>query len=405
MRKLIESPYVKEENHRFYIITQWAYVIGFFGHAAGIIQFKELGISEMVYFNIFYSVPCFAAAFFLNRSGRHNAAFTLAFLELLFHQVLSTYFMSWEAGAHFWLIYLAALCFFNPSWKTPLQYGLLAIILLSYVYMYFSFQEGIYLINERGLSTLNITNALITLTIISLLVNYYSRATRKAENKLKDEKAMTSSMLDKVGALFGQQVSEEIAQELISSEFEFESKQLEVSVMFLDIRDFTRFADTNEPNEVAGFQNAVFSELIQIVKENKGVVLQILGDGIMAVFGAPVINEDHAENAVNAGKKMVDRIQELGREGVIPPIRVGIGINSGKVIAGNLGNESRRFYSLTGKNVIIAARIEQLNKIYGSQMLISGMTYDELKLKPEVEEIGMIELRGIVDKVRIFNVL
>ncbi|MEM7105219.1 MAG: adenylate/guanylate cyclase domain-containing protein [Bacteroidota bacterium] len=402
--KIIQSAHVNEENKRFYVITHWAYIIGFFGHILAYFNFNMLGIDEMAFINLVYSIPSFAIAFFINRSGRHNLAFFIAFLELLAHQVLSTYYLGWAFGAHFWLIYLAGLSFFNHAWKTWFQLCLLALVLVSYVYIFNNFQTGTYELEQEVLISSSLGSALVTITIISLLINYYSKAAMRAEKTLKKEKEKTTIMLKKVEALFGQQVSQEIAEELISSDFNLDSKQYDVSIMFLDIRDFTLFADSHEPSEVALFQNTVFSNLIEIVKKHQGIVLQILGDGIMAVFGAPKILENHAQCAVNAGYEMIHKVTELGEQGVIPVIKVGIGINSGKVIAGNVGNQSRRFYSLTGKHVIIAARVEQLNKKHQSQFLVSANTYNALSKKPEFEkDLGKVPLKGIEEEVGVFK--
>ncbi len=201
-----------------------------------------------------------------------------------------------------------------------------------------------------------------------------------------------------------QQVSEEVAHELIQSPSDIDSKTYDLTIMFVDIRDFTVFADSREPAEVARFQNIVFGELIEIVRAHHGIVLQILGDGIMAVFGAPVVSTDHADNAITAGYQMVQRVQELGEAGTIPPIKIGIGLNAGTVIAGNVGNASRRFYPLIGKNVIIAARIEQLNKDFDSQFLVSESVYRAQQgLELAVEDLGDVTLKGIEQPVGVYK--
>ena len=143
-------------------------------------------------------------------------------------------------------------------------------------------------------------------------------------------------MLFKIEALFGQQISHEIAQQLISSEEEIKATNFDVTIMFLDIRDFTVFADSRKPSEVAEFQNIVFSDLIEIILKNHGIVLQLLGDGLMAVFGAPVTNPQHANEAVKSGFEILERIDQLSESGKIPTIRIGIGLNSGNIIAGNI---------------------------------------------------------------------
>ncbi|MDW3192988.1 MAG: adenylate/guanylate cyclase domain-containing protein [Cytophagales bacterium] len=401
--RLFQSPHVRPSNHRFYIITQWAYLIGFCGHIMAYFMFEQMGIIEMVRVNMFFSIPTFLIAFLLNRKGHHNTAFALAFMELWLHQILSTYYGGWDIGAHFWLIYLCGLVFFNPAWKNHVQITLMLFVLASYVLMFYWFKNGIYNLEANLLESNSLSSALICMIIISLLINYYSRAANKAELLLTKEKDKTTQMLDRVESLFGQQVSSEIARELISGAVDFGSKHYEVSILFMDIRDFTVFADSNDPSQVASFQNTVFSEIIDIVRENEGVVLQILGDGIMAVFGAPNVYRDHASKAVNSGLQIVQRTSELGRSGKIPKIRVGIGIHSGQVIAGNVGNASRNFYSLTGKNVIIAARIEQLNKVHQSQLLISSATYEALDAKPEAHDLGLTSLKGIGDEIRIYK--
>jgi len=138
---------------------------------------------------------------------------------------------------------------------------------------------------------------------------------------IKFERSRSYSLLQKIKTLFGQHVSTEVANELISrNKLGSESKSYDATVMFLDIRDFTLFADSKPAIEVAAFQNIVFGEYINIVRENKGIVLQILGDGILAVFGAPIETLNHPHDAVNAGFKMIDKTKELSKEGIIPEI-------------------------------------------------------------------------------------
>jgi class 3 adenylate cyclase len=208
----------------------------------------------------------------------------------------------------------------------------------------------------------------------------------------------------KIETLFGQQVSKEIASELIKTSGELDNKLCKVTVMFLDIRDFTSFADSRIPIEVASFQNIVFSELIDIINTNRGIINQFLGDGIMATFGAPVHTDSHITDAIEAGYTMLKRVKQLGEEGKIPVIRMGIGIHTGRVLAGNIGNEYRKEYSITGSTVIIASRIEQLNKVFGSQFLISEDIYKEIKdLGYKATYINEVELKGVKNPQKIYK--
>jgi class 3 adenylate cyclase len=213
--------------------------------------------------------------------------------------------------------------------------------------------------------------------------------------------------MNKLQALFGQHVSKEVAEELIAKNpQDAGSKFLDVTVLFADIRDFTVFAESRAPKEVGNFQNLVFGEFINIVRENKGIVLQALGDGIMAVFGAPVENETHPENAITAGHAMLTKVNDLMNLGEIPETRLGIGLHSGKVIAGEVGNEIRKFYSLSGSNVIIAARIESMNKEFDSQFLVSQSVCDRINQDGiNWSYKGEHKLKGISKPVGIYQLV
>ncbi len=203
--------------------------------------------------------------------------------------------------------------------------------------------------------------------------------------------------------LFGQQVSKEVVEELISKGEEFRSKKCHVTVMFMDIRDFTKFADANTPEEVASFQTTVFSELVDIVRKHQGIVNQMLGDGIMAIFGAPVETPNHQRDSLLASFEILETIELLGKSGKIPQIRAGIGLHSGLVVAGNVGNKIRQQYSITGTTVNMAARIEQLNKPFASELLISETVFPYLPEGMPSESLGKVELRGIEEPIEIFK--
>ncbi len=219
------------------------------------------------------------------------------------------------------------------------------------------------------------------------------------------ERGRANILLQKIKTLFGRHVSSEVANELIlNDEMESNSKSYEVTIMFMDIRDFTLIADSKRPNEVATFQNILFSEYINLVRENKGIVLQILGDGILAVFGAPIATPNHPLDAVKAGFSMLHKTKQLSESGQVPKIIIGIGLHTGKVIAGEIGNEHRKSYSITGSNVIIASRIEQLNKKLNSQFLVSETVYDRIKMNGYDNTFqGNHELKGIAKEMGIYQ--
>ena len=157
--------------------------------------------------------------------------------------------------------------------------------------------------------------------------------------------------------LFGQQVSGPVAQALLKDSSMI--KRDVVSILFLDIRRYSSFAEKKSPEEVITFQNNFFNPLLDVVNKNNGIVNQILGDGLMATFGAPIANPKHAQEAFDTAMQIFEEITTQLHLNKIPDINVGIGIHSGEVVMGNIGNDLRKQFSISGNTVNVAARIEQ----------------------------------------------
>ena len=132
--------------------------------------------------------------------------------------------------------------------------------------------------------------------------------------------------------VFGQQVSQEIVDEFMNNNLRITSSKREATIMFLDIRDFSNFCEGKTPEEINKYQNEVLSFMIDIVKQYWGIVNQILGDGFMATFGAPVEDKNHTNNAVNAAGEIIRQLNFKNEEGKIEKTKVGIGIHCGEVI-------------------------------------------------------------------------
>lgn len=211
---------------------------------------------------------------------------------------------------------------------------------------------------------------------------------------------------NEIESLLGQQLSQGVANELIQHRNDKIGQKVTGSIMFLDIRNFTALADHQSPEETIEFQNAIFDPLIRIIEKNNGIIHQILGDGFMASFGVAVKNSNHVPDAYSAGIQIIEAINHLrtGENG--DKTRVGIGLHCGEVITGNIGNEIRKQFSLAGKNVIIASRIEQLNKQFDSQFLVSKPVADMLSKQQEVlTKLGQVKVKGIDDKLEILQVI
>jgi adenylate cyclase len=149
------------------------------------------------------------------------------------------------------------------------------------------------------------------------------------------------------------------------------SEKRNVCVMFLDIRNFTSFAEQRAPEEVVSYLESLFEFMIEIVNRHHGVINKFLGDGFMAVFGAPLSDGDDCLHAIAAAQEILTRVDLEVTHGNVLPTRVGIGLHAGEAVTGSIGTALRREYAVIGDVVNLASRIEQLNKQFGSQFLIS----------------------------------
>lgn len=208
---------------------------------------------------------------------------------------------------------------------------------------------------------------------------------------------------NEIEMLFGQQVSKTVVDTLIANNFSSDKRI--VSILFMDIRNFSRSVENMDPQDVIKFQNVIFSPVIRIISNYKGITNQIMGDGLMATFGAPEKDENHAENALQAGLAILKKMNELSSKGAIPVTRVGLGVHTGKVVMGNIGNELRKQFSISGTTVIIAARLEQVNKEFDTQFLVSSELYNRLNHdKYHLEKIGHVKVRNIEKEIEVFKV-
>ena len=202
--------------------------------------------------------------------------------------------------------------------------------------------------------------------------------------------------------LFGQQVSREVLLTLV--EERGKAKKQEATVLAMDIRNFTAFAETHSPDEIMDYQNKIFGPVMDIINQHQGVVNQIMGDGLMATFGTPVSNPLHADMAFEASLRILNKVRDLVKTNVIPETRIGLGLHTGDVVTGNIGNESRKQYSISGSAVIIAFRVEQLNKQFGTELLITDAVKD--KVVPgriQLDSLGKQPMKGFGNVVEVFK--
>jgi adenylate cyclase len=184
--------------------------------------------------------------------------------------------------------------------------------------------------------------------------------------------------------------------------------QLEVALLFCDIRGFTSIVETLNPSETVHMLNVYYSKMSEVITRHKGVINQFVGDEIFVSFGAPIPIEDPEILAVRCAQEMIKKLDEINdslRDMISQDIYVGIGINFGSIIAGNLGSEDRLSYSITGDAVNTAKRIESLTQRRPNTILISQTIYDKVHTIVDTEPLGEVRIKGKNKKVKVYKVL
>ena len=199
----------------------------------------------------------------------------------------------------------------------------------------------------------------------------------------------------------------EVAQDLQDSGFTLGGKRVDASVLFCDIRGFTVLAESQPPEETIELLNTYYALMFDAISGHGGIVTMMMGDGLMAVFGAPLPLPDHGKSAVDAAREMIELIELFDVERLAtakPPIAIGIGIASGEMVAGYAGTNQRAAYTCIGDTVNLAARLEQHTKVARRPILIDRATRDRLGEQVEVEPLGPVQFKGKSADVDVFAV-
>ena len=212
---------------------------------------------------------------------------------------------------------------------------------------------------------------------------------------------------DQQRELFRKFATAEVAEELLATGFALGGKHVDATVMFSDIRSFTSLAESLSPTDIIELLNSYYALMFDAIGAHGGIVNQIVGDGLMAVFGAPLPREDHREHAVRAGLEMLELVAGFEREQATrgkPAIKIGIGIASGQVIAGYTGTERRVTYTCVGDTVVVGAHLEQHTKVLGRPLLIDEHTRAGLSEAFHVEDHGLVQFKSRVQPARVYSV-
>lgn len=213
---------------------------------------------------------------------------------------------------------------------------------------------------------------------------------------------------DEQRKLFRTFATKEVAEELLRTGFSLGGKQVTASVLFADIRSFTTIAESQEPAESIELLNEYFSMMFDAITNNSGTVNQLVGDGLMAVFGAPIFFDGHRENAVRAAQQMLEQLKVFNQNRSVQgksQIRIGIGIASGTMVAGYTGTQTRAIYTCIGDTVNLASRIEEYTKEALHPLLIDNYTRQGLAESIAVEDLGKVFFKGKNHAIKIFAVL
>ena len=204
---------------------------------------------------------------------------------------------------------------------------------------------------------------------------------------------------ERIRQAFGTYLDEEVAEYILSDAFSERGESVDVSILFCDVKDFSGYASSAPAREVVACLNTLFEVVVPIISEQGGHVDKFEGDGLMAVFGAPQPFADHADRAVRSAIE-IDR--RVNREGEGGRFELGVGVNSGRVIAGSVGGAGRLNFSVIGDAVNVAARVEAATREIGDDVLITAATRERLREDFELNSRGEWPLRGIERPVELF---
>ena len=213
-----------------------------------------------------------------------------------------------------------------------------------------------------------------------------------------------------VRRLFGRYVSNDVIDQLMADPalVRLGGQKRHMTVLFSDIRGFTAASEKATPEAVVSQLNEYFGAMVEVLFRHRGTLDKFVGDMVMGLFGAPLPDDRHADHAVTAALDMtgtLDRLNETWRRDGRPELNIGIGINSGEMIAGNIGSEAIMSYTVIGDAVNLGSRLESLNKEYGTRIIISEATRSLLTVPVETRPIGEVKVKGRAQAVQIYEVL
>lgn len=245
---------------------------------------------------------------------------------------------------------------------------------------------------------ISIASPVLAIATANLFANTYDTKFKKNVDK-------------KIENVLSKYISQDIKNKILKNEtidVGLGGKKAEITVMFADIRGFTSLSETRKAEEVSALLNEYFTELEPIIAKHNGVINKFIGDAVLVIFGDPTPDKHHTQNAVKCAEAMRQKVRQIREKWICegkPKIDIGIGINTGEAFIGNVGSLNRFEYTVIGDTVNIASRIEDYNKIYKTQILISENTYNKISQIVDVIKIREVAIKGKRKKINIYEVL
>lgn len=208
--------------------------------------------------------------------------------------------------------------------------------------------------------------------------------------------------------VFGRYLSDEVVQQILESDegMQMGGGKQQVTIMMTDIRGFSMLSQELDPQDCVKLLNNYFGVMTPLIQKYDGVIDEFLGDAILAIFGAPVVSDDHAQQAVACALEMQQAMSEVNENShnwSLPDIEMGIAVNTGEVVVGNIGSETRSKYGVVGHHVNLTARIESFT--IGGQVMVSEYTLAAMEAEPIIAHSMDVEAKGIKKPVRIHDII
>ena len=349
-------PHVSDDLARYYLYWRIFYFLAGFSHFLVLLMFLQTGVHFMVIFNIF-SVALFAAAFWLLKRGYYRLAYWGAFSELVLHGIAATVCVGIRYGFQDYAFLVAILAFIQPFYSLRFSIALTGATLLSagLITYYAMNTPPLYVVPESWSDMMVVSSVMSWPLYVLAMVLPFVRASARAEKQLAAAYGESERLLLNI-------LPKPIAKRLKATEGMIADDHDKVAILFADIAGFTKMSDRLQPTQVVTLLNDVFNAIDELVAKHGVEKIKTIGDAYMVVAGVPNPIADPNETIAQLALDIRSTVSRFKEPDTGNPVAVRIGINSGTVVAGVIGN--RKFaYDLWGDAVNVAARMEATGEI------------------------------------------